>query len=52
MDSVSQDYKLQDFGGDLVMVGVNLNAEMYLEIKATLPVETQERLIGWKRVAQ
>ena len=43
-------YRLDDFKGDLVMVGVGMDAERYIEIKATLPAETQENLIGWKKI--
>jgi hypothetical protein len=48
--ALPENVELRNFAGDLVVVGVNLDAERFNEIKAGLPSEMQDQLIGWKRV--
>ena len=50
--SLPEDCRLENYGGDLVMVGVNLNAGKFEAIKGTLPVDIQSALIGWKRIGR
>jgi len=41
--------ELRDFGGDLVMVGKNLDEPRYREILFGLPEEVRTRCIGWRK---
>lgn len=45
-------YSLRDYDGDLVMVGPGMDAERYQVIKAGLPADVRERVIGWKRIGR
>jgi len=40
---------VEDFGGDLVVTGPDLDEGRYRAILAELPEETRARVIGWKK---
>lgn len=40
--------ELHNYGGDLVMCGKGLSAELYQEIKRGLPEDVEIRLIGFR----
>lgn len=48
--NLPEDCELKNYDGELVLVGIDLNADRFKEIKAGLPSELQENLIGWRRV--
>lgn len=45
-------FKLQDFNGDLVVVGIGMDAERFEAIRAELPEDIRLRLIGWKKIGR
>jgi hypothetical protein len=50
--NLPDDCRMLDYGGDLLMIGVNLTQDRFKEINVTLPANIQTLLLGWKRVAK
>jgi hypothetical protein len=44
----SMEYALKKHGDDLMVIGKDMTAERYEEIRAGLPADTRARLIGWR----
>lgn len=41
--------QLRSHGEDLMMLGKDLDAERYQEIRGALPADIQARVIGWRK---
>lgn len=50
--SLPADYRILDYDGDLLLTGKNLDLTRFNKIKAGLPCEIQQRLIGWRLVSR
>ena len=46
------EYELKTFDEDLLVIGPDMNADRYQEIKDALPTEIKQRLIGWRLVSR
>lgn len=45
-------FELKAFDEDLVVVGPGMTAARHQEIKAGLPADISERVIGWRRTGR
>lgn len=52
MNPITDNYRFEDFDGDIVISGPSLTDTIVDSIKKTLPAEMLNRLIGWKRTGQ
>lgn len=44
-------YQLATFGNNIMIEATSIDAATFQAIKEALPAATQERVIGWRRVA-